>query len=47
MARVDGIVFVISQKLADTEPEYLPRAVKEILNLVVNYFTVPITFIIN
>ena len=47
MARVNGIVFVIDQKEADNDPDYLPRAIKEILNLVVNYFTVPITFIIN
>ena len=47
MARVNGIVFVIDQKAADTQPDYLPRAIKEILNLVVNYFTIPMTFIIN
>lgn len=47
MARVNGIVFVINQKEADTDPDYLPRAIKEILNLVVNYFTTPLTFIIN
>ena len=38
---------MIDQKEADTEPDYLPRVIKEVLNLVVNYFSVPLTFIVN
>ena len=47
MDRVNGIIFVIDQKDADTVPDYLPRVIKEVLNLVVNYFTIPLTFIVN
>ena len=47
MNRANGIVFVISQKEADLDDEYLPNVIKAILNLTVNYFNVPITFIVN
>ena len=47
MARVNGIVFVIDQKQSDVDPAYLPEVIYQILNLVANYFTSPITIVVN